>query len=773
MTEEKQKHSVDGVGDIADFLKQHSTKSVVDTNSIGIDSDEASILVGETIARAEDVAIKVISTQDDPSLPVLTFRALFLGVGLSAFSSVLGTIYTFKPQNATVSQLFCLIIAYVLGTAMASIIPRAGYFRWLNPGPFNVKEHAFIVIMSSTASSVAIGMEIIAALDLFYDLRLNAAVALFQIFATQMLGYGIAGMLRGFLVYPTYAFYPTYISVVSLLQSLHFRSSLNAKRRKFFWIVFAGIFCWEWIPQYPFPLLTAISVVCLADNGRHEFVRNLFGAGSSNEGIGLFSFSTSWTLITQGNPLVWPLQTQVNSYIGLALGYLILTACYYSNVFNGRDLAFMSTSLFGGDGQIYNQSAVIGSDYKLNRAALEVIGLPRYTTTYAISQLCYNVSLGAAVTYILLWHWKELPFGGMRFLRQSHDEIDDPHYQEMRKYPEVPQWVYGSLFLLSLGIGIGCSYASGTVLMPAWSILIFTVFSILMAIILGFISATTGFSISVKYVVQIMAAFIHPGQPIPVMYSNLFGNSTSFQTLYMLQDLKLGQYIKLPPRMTFVAQIAGSIVGSIFNYTSTYPFVSRHIDGKDLLLACIVMKVIVSNNREVLKDPIGTRVWSGWIIQGYNSASIAMGALGKELFSLGKPAGYWIIPFGIIIGLFAPLPFWVVWKFSRPGSRLSMTMEYINVPIVALYIGWLPYSVNGQWWSCVVVGFVSQWWLRTRKPRWFIKYNYLLSAALDGGSQVILFILSFAVFGAGGRAVAFPSWWGNPENLSADRCKST
>lgn len=62
-----------------------------------------------------------------------------------------------------------------------AIIPRARYFRWLNPGPFNVKyvttqsgvalsgssanrEHAFIVIMSSTASSVAIGMEIIAAL---------------------------------------------------------------------------------------------------------------------------------------------------------------------------------------------------------------------------------------------------------------------------------------------------------------------------------------------------------------------------------------------------------------------------------------------------------------------------------------------------------------------------------------------------------------------------------------------------------------------------------
>ncbi len=52
------------------------------------------------------------------------------------------------------------------------------------------------------------------------------------------------------------------------------------------------------------------------------------------------------------------------------------------------------------------------------------------------------------------------------------------------------------------------------------------------------------------------------------MYVNLYGNTTAYQTMYMLQDLKLGQYTKLPPRLTFAAQMAGSIVGSIFNYTS-------------------------------------------------------------------------------------------------------------------------------------------------------------------------------------------------------------
>ena len=37
----------------------------------------------------------------------------------------------------------------------------------------------------------------------------------------------------------------------------------------------------------------------------------------------------------------------------------------------------------------------------------------------------------------------------------------------------------------------------------------------------------------------------------------------------------------------------------------------------------------------------------------------------------------------------------------------------------------------------------------------FVKYNYLVSAALDGGTSVIVFILSFAVFGASGKTVNF------------------
>ena len=131
---------VEGVDEKELSLSDESLKDFVDTQLLDKAEGVATqvrmpIMVSCYIAMLTS-NLKVISTRDDPELSVLTFRVLFLGVGLSAFSAVghrknncrisltcfiqvLSTIYTFKPQNATVSQLFCLIIAYVLGTAMA------------------------------------------------------------------------------------------------------------------------------------------------------------------------------------------------------------------------------------------------------------------------------------------------------------------------------------------------------------------------------------------------------------------------------------------------------------------------------------------------------------------------------------------------------------------------------------------------------------------------------------------------------------------------------
>ena len=71
-------------------------------------------------------------------------------------------------------------------------------------------------------------------------------------------------------------------------------------------------------------------------------------------------------------------------------------------------------------------------------------------------------------------------------------------------------------------------------------------------------------------------------------------------------------------------------------------------------------------------------------------------------------------------------------------------------------------GINSSLTMFFIIGALSQLWFRKTRPQLFVKYNYLVSAALDGGTQVLVFVLTFAVFGGSGKAVPFPTWAGNP-----------
>lgn len=80
-------------------------------------------------------------------------------------------------------------------------------------------------------------------------------------------------------------------------------------------------------------------------------------------------------------------------------------------------------------------------------------------------------------------------------------------------------------------------------------------------------------------------------------------------------------------------------------------------------------------------------------------------------------------------------------------------------------------GINSSLTMFFVVAFISQFYLRKYRPQMFVKYNYLVSAAMDGGTQVLVFIFTFAVFGGSGKAVPFPTWAGNPSGThNIDYC---
>ena len=133
---------------------------------------------------------------------------------------------------------------------MSIAIPRKGAIgRFLNPFPFNMKEHASITLMASAASQSALATEALAAQDLFYGGYPNKAAGIFVVITAQLIGFGLAGLLRDILVYPTYMLWPMNLPITSLLESLHKDKAVAKARLKIFYIVFFTLFVWEVFPE--------------------------------------------------------------------------------------------------------------------------------------------------------------------------------------------------------------------------------------------------------------------------------------------------------------------------------------------------------------------------------------------------------------------------------------------------------------------------------------------------------------------------------------------
>jgi hypothetical protein len=134
-----------------------------------------------------------------------------------------------RPQVIDVSALFLQLLAYMIGKGFEFILPSPGsrfhnggrISNFFNPGPFNIKEHVAAQIMANTAAKAATACFIFAADDLFYNITVNAGNAIFTLLASQLIGYGFAGLFRGMLVYPTAMLYPQNLIYVNLFDALH------------------------------------------------------------------------------------------------------------------------------------------------------------------------------------------------------------------------------------------------------------------------------------------------------------------------------------------------------------------------------------------------------------------------------------------------------------------------------------------------------------------------------------------------------------------------
>jgi hypothetical protein len=177
-----------------------------------------------------------------------------------------------------------------------------------------------------------------------------------------------------------------------------------------------------------------------------------------------------------------------------------------------------------------------------------------------------------------------------------------------------------------------------------------------------------------------------------------------------------------------------------------------------------MMISIVQSQGEILRSVQGTNIWSGQNIQQFNTLAIAW-SIASKMFSVGSR--YEWVTLAFLLGFIIPIPAYIAYRLT--GNK---NWGYINPSIILWYMGNLFVGINSSLTMFFILAFVSQFYIRKYHPKLFVDYNYLVSAAMDGGTQVMVFILTFAVAGGSGKARPFPTWAGNPDLSvhNADYC---
>ncbi|KAM0513711.1 hypothetical protein ACHAPE_007537 [Trichoderma viride] len=722
-------------------------------------SDDVIIITGA------DAAAHLLPLRDDRE-PSVTFRSLFLATCLSAFQAIMSQIYQFKPTAVTISGTFIVLIAYFAGNAWATFLPRGDRLRarwaakngqakvplwitvvnFINPGPWNLKEHAVCAITATSASNASASITVFTAQDLFYNLPLNASTVILSTISIGLFGYGICGMLRPIAVWHVEAVYWSTLPTVKTLQGLHWQDLKGSKPLRFFWYSFVGMFFYEFFPAYIFPFLNSVSIPCLAamraTGSKAAVLTNLFGGAQNNEGLGLFSLSFDWQYITSFNTSL-PLTLQAHSVAGYIVCYAVMLAIYYTNSWNAKSQPFMSTQLRAEDGSKYPITKVFAGGV-LDESALQTYGIPKLTGSFAYAMFMANAAIGALVAHCALFWGGDIK---KAYKSAKTGRYDDRHHAHMAaNYKETPWWWYIVVLVFSFVLGL-VVVIKENITLPAWAYIVSLLLGIFIAPFSTILYSRYGNGIATNNLSKMLAGLMLPGRPVGNMYFAAWSHNVITNCVNLCNDLKMGEYLKIPPRVMFVTQIYGTILGGFINYG--------------------IMISIVSGNRDLLVDGNGNASWSGATIQSYNTNATSW-ALAKYLYKAG--AEYEMVSVGLAIGA-AVVVAHRVFAYFVPKIGSFSTFD-INMPQFIQYAGYIPYNASQTCvlLSQVLAGFFTQFYLRNYRPRIFKDYSYLITGAFDGASLTALFILSFAVFGAGGRSVPFPSWWGNHVDGYYDFC---
>ncbi|OLL22685.1 Oligopeptide transporter 2 [Neolecta irregularis DAH-3] len=459
-------------------------------------------------------------------------------------------------------------------------------------------------------------------------------------------------------------------------------------------------------------------------------------------GLGFNPISTfDWNMITGVSPvLISPFFSTANTLMAMLItGIFFIPAVYFTNTWYTAHLPINSNRVFDNTGHLYNASRILSSHGLFNETGYQTYSPMYMSAANAVIYGTFFSVYPATLVYAYLYHRREIKNAFLALVRRSSNSQlnNDVHNRLMEQYKEVSEIWYFALMAISMIFGIVCvkSYPTQT---PVWAIFFALGLGLVFIVPCGIIYAVSNVQITLNVLAELVGGFAIPGNPLSLDIIKTYGYIVTARAISFAQDLKLGHYVKIPPRTMFISQSIATIIG-----------------------ACVSLGVMNWQIENI--EGICTRQQpQKFTCPGPNTfftASAFWGILGPA--KVYGPGGlYHILMWGFFIGGFIPIPFYFFTK-RYPNSWV----KYVHVPIL-LYgmAGWAPYNLS-YIWPGTIVAFIFQVYIRRRYLPWWSKYNYVLSTAFTCGVAVAGIVIFFAFQYKGVQV----NWWGNNvSNVGAD-----
>ncbi|KAH6879876.1 isp4 protein [Thelonectria olida] len=686
---------------------------------------------------------KTVSLHNDPTEPILTFRFWVLGGFWVSVGCIISTFYFFKPYSTTLSGVTIQLLSWWTGMAMARWLPTRkwttfGYEWSLNPGPWNSKEHALIVVAVWGSQHTAYGLGPISALELYYGHRISAGWSILFLLSTQLLGYGFVGLFRDIVVRPPKIFYPVALPNVALFNAMHKNPARTAKSVKYFAIVATATFCYQWFPSLIWPMLGSLPLLCYMGHG--NWIAYLIGSGS--KGFGMLDISLDWNYASFFAPLYTPLWSTASQVAGAVFScWFLYPILYFANARDSQNYPAMSSGTFDSTGATYNVSRVLTPDGTGNYTAMAEYSSPHWSTSYAMTFFWGFASSTGAIAFALLWYGNE-SWSAIRETwskgRKSYD--DDPYFRVVSDFKRVPHWWYLAILAIATALSLASLYG-GDWGLPWWGFILISVISLLFTFPSGILFGIANIQVGMTYFSELIAGALFKGHPRAMLATLVFGRQVLDQTLNLCSDYKFGFYMKIPERELFAAQIYGTLLGPFINYG---------------LMRVIIDRVGVDVLTGVKESPS----WLALKSRNFYSMSVIWGVLGPESF-FGSGSEYSYIYYGFLVG-----PGLVLIAYLVQRWKPTWNIEHCFNPVVIMFgATWFPVYGTTNLMTSAIVAFVFMGYIQRYHPVWFRKYNYLTSVGLDCGSQIMQTVMVFTISLTNTK---FPTWWGN--SAATDRC---